>query len=548
MAYVVSPLGELISINLNALMSSASQGLSESLKVLDTDGAPLVMELRRTGALATLFYVTQQGNLEALQLTGPEPLSAGGLEVYALGELSVEGGAESASAAGFYVVRDQRAFKVSALEPWREALSFDERTGTYALPAEAQTTLNALTQEELDALEPLELDERAGEGDVQIFVSAGRYPLREQGWNRLRDAVGQAPRATSAPSLSMSEVPTRFNPERHVGLCADVSAEGARETGCVIASSEVGVSGPDNTYLKGYEGLTLTPAPLDERPTFLSLLYEGELPNSRSRSGAMVRGDESSWELVDYEADFCALGVEVGDLIIADRFYPYDEEAASDPACESYLKRSPNEGLYPLRYRVSEVRQRGLTLEADTRESFAPQVGPNAATLAPSLATPLPPPPYHCAAQEIAYVVRARADDWLVVTSEGYRHPWVSSEGRCVERARDVQAGKVGRARLGEPYVSDWLRFTIGYQAQAGGVSGVPAGRTPFMVGARLDVALSTGELSRRLTGVGALPTSLRWLPELDRLYIVDAALQSATELDQLDPYLSSLRQIQTFE
>jgi hypothetical protein len=96
--------------------------------------------------------------------------------------------------------------------------------------------------------------------------------------------------------------------------------------------------------------------------------------------------------------------------------------------------------------------------------------------------------------------------------------------------------------------VSDWVRFTIGYQAQASGASGVPAGRAPFMVGARLDVALSTGELSRRLAGVGALPTALRWLPELDRLYIVDAALQSATELDQLDPYLGSLRQIQTFE
>jgi len=44
------------------------------------------------------------------------------------------------------------------------------------------------------------------------------------------------------------------------------------------------------------------------------------------------------------------------------------------------------------------------------------------------------------------------------------------------------------------------------------------------------------------------LPTALRWLPELDRLYVVDGATQSARELRGVDPYLEVMEQVQLFQ
>ena len=89
----------------------------------------------------------------------------------------------------------------------------------------------------------------------------------------------------------------------------------------------------------------------------VSVSHEATIPNSRSRTGQHLslsqdpNSQEQEWQFADYRVDFCELGVEAGDLFVAERFYPLNELAAKDPECRAYLNRSPSEGEDPLRFR-----------------------------------------------------------------------------------------------------------------------------------------------------------------------------------------------------
>ncbi len=531
--------------------------------------SPLAMEVRGAGALSTLFFVSASGDLGAVHLTAPEPLlTARGEKVFA--RAAIASGGEGVEASAFYVVRAERAFELTALSDFVGAVPYDPRVRLPALPRAA---LEALAAADLDALPPLDLrDERGarGQGDPQVFVDAGRYPRFEEEWSVLRDARSQTNRA-EVPVLSISGVPLNLDPARHPGLCALVGEGGERDDGLTGVSEEEEARGacrlvgdhPEgraesdaeqeerlSSYVSSYEGVLVTEGdPSAIAAGRFALTYEGARPGSASRAGYFSSGDDRSWTLVDYERDFCALGVEPGDLWVADRFYPRDAEAAANPACEPYLRRNPNEGLSPLRYRVVSVTRRALVLERDARETYEPQLGVTPTQPAPLLAPPLAPPPFACAAQAITYEVRAGEGQWLLESEAyGYRHPWVSRGGRCVQDEARLAARRVGRARLGETYEGEWLTFRLGFRPAASGRAGVQEGALPLMVGARYEWLVSSGALTRRLSGVAVLPTALRWLPELDRLYVVDAATQSARELQGVDPYLGTMEQVQLFQ
>jgi len=554
-AYLVSPRGALLSVDLDAEELSA--------QLISPARAPLALELRRTGALASLFYVTEQGSLESVHLSAPEPLlTSEGAAVYARAELSEA--EESFKASALYWVEGQRAYELKALSSWLDELVTDPQTNTPALPDEAAAALGALSAEELRA-HPLELGPQRGAGDLQTFIGLGRYPLYQGAWNRLRDAVGQSPHVSAEPSLTMNGVPARFNPERHPALCKLIGPDGLRFSADALGDGPCQLIGdradgsPESeaeaaerlaSYVQSYEGVIVrAPSDSEERPTAFSISYEGALPSSFSESGRLSASGDEGWRLVDFEADFCALGVEPGDLFVAAAFEPASLEASADASCAPYLKRRPNEGLKPLRYRVTEVRQRGLSLEPDERLSYEPQLGLNSSTVAAKLATPLPPPPARCVAPTFSYQIHVADDTWLVANDlEGYHHPWRSEGGRCVKTSGDSSAQESGRARLGELYEGRWLSFQLGFKASAGANLGVVEGRLPMMVGARFDLSINSGRVTQRLSSVGLLPIALRWLPELDRLYVVDAATESAAEFEQIDPYLGLMRQVQLFE
>jgi len=560
-AYAPTPAGAIAALTLSEEPLAA--------RLITSPVSPLAMEVRGAGALATLFFVGADGALGAVHLTAPEALrTARGEPVFARGAAAESG--EGVEASAFYVVRAGRAFALPALAPFAGEVPYDPRVRLPALPRAAA---EALAAEDLDALPPLDLRAPGGErgqGDPQVFVDAGRYPRLEEEWSVARDARSQTNRAES-PALSLSGVPVNLDPDRHPALCALVGAGGERDDGLEGVSAEDAARGacrlvgeraaggeePEGetegrlaSYVDSYEGIRVTEGdPSAIAAGRFALTYEGALPGAASRAGYFSRGDEESWTLVDYERDFCALGVEPGDLWVAERFYPRDQEAAASAACAPYLRRSPSEGLAPLRYRVVSVTRRALVLAQDSRESYAPQLGAAPAQPAPLLARPLPPPPFACAAQAISYEVRAGEGQWLLESdAQGYRHPWVSRGGRCAQDEARLAARRVGRARLGETYEGEWLTFRLGFRPAAPGRSGVPAGALPLMAGARYEWLVLSGALTRRLSGVAVLPTALRWLPELDRLYVVDGATQSARELRGVDPYLEVMEQVQIFQ
>lgn len=532
---------------------------------------PSAVEVRSLGALQTLWVSDQRNSLSAIQLTAPVPLkTVSGEVVYARGGFeAVEGGGsaiEKLKVDSFYVVREGWAYALP-LNDYVGSVEIDPRTRVPLLPQSASDALLSMSLEELDELTPLELPiGLGGLGDLQVFLDVG-YQLNTQRWNRNRTALGQMSRVSEAPVFFMNGVRINQDKAKHVGFCSMGLTSLAQqqgsdrvddEGGCVLVGSEIsGRAESDDeaakrkpNELEDYEGIVVTEN-RSERVISgpVSVAFEGQLPNSRSRSGLHLGADEDTWSLGDSSVDFCALGVEEGDLILVDRFFALDGEAASSSECAEFLSIAAGSGVDPLRYRVLEVGQHKLTLGVDPRADFDPQLKLLGTSRLPKLAPAPSIPPFKCAAQNISYFVRAGLEQWLVSSlALGYRHPWISRSGRCViDPVREAQRWK-GRARLGEVYEDEWMRFQLGFQRSEPGLSGIPQGSLPIMVGSRFEFELTRGAEHQLISTIGALPEVIRWIPERDRMYVIDAALRQITEYTGLDPYQDLLRVVQIFQ
>jgi hypothetical protein len=560
-AYTTTLSGALVSIDLDD-PALPRRSISNGVR-------PLAFEVRQLDALAHLWVLNLDKSLSAIQLTGPRPLLTSlGAAIYVTGErTSVESESETSrdviEAQGFYWIDEGVAYATEVLDPWIGKISIDPFTGVPQLPLEALDALSALEPDELISAAAFPLND-GGRGDLQVYVEGG-YPLILKEWNNYREAYTQANRVVNTPSLSFSEIPAQLNPERHVGFCRSDHTERATEepvdplnASCVLigdhpdgrSESEIERLERLSAHLEGYEGVTVTqPNPNRIAGGRYHVSYEGEIPNTSSRSGYMFSGDEAQWSVVDYSQDYCARGVEVGDLFVADRFYPLDEAAARSEKCAPYLTRSPTEGADPLRYRVSEVTPHRLTLIVDTREDYEPMLPPRAESTLPKLAQPRLPPPYECVAQAFSYQLKAGEGQWVVSTDAlGFRHPWINRGGECVRDATRVARGRVGRFRLGETYRNEWVRFTLGFRRELLSSSGIPEGQLPFMIGAHFEFTVSRGLSTTTAASGAVLPTQLRWLPEIDRLYVVDTAFERVLEYSGVDPYLSAVQQVQEFD
>ena len=551
------------------------------MKTLSDIRFPHSIEVRSTGQLLSAWVIDQSNTLNAVHLTMPSPLLTANQEpIYAHGTIqntatSVEMDANSNQSPSvlqnieveaFYIVREGYAYRLTALDQFTGTLSYDSYTNVPLIPQAAQATLLAMDQDSFAQLETLDLPEGAGGlNDPQVFVS-DQFQLHQNRWNRNRTALGQVNRVAESAVFSMNGIQITANKSRHVGFCATTREENLQDDNpaCILVGSDVEgqVENLQDQFrrrknqLEFYEGVQVYQSDYQQMISGnVSVSYEATIPNSRSRTGQHLRlvqtpDDQSQeWHFADYRADFCELGVEAGDLLVAERFYPSNEAAAKDPECRAYLVRSPSEGEDPLRFRVKSVSQKGLTLIQDQRQSYAPQLDLLGSSRLPKLAPSLPPPPYRCAAQAIAYSLRVGQDHWLVNTQAlGFIHPWENQEGQCVKSKLKEAKKWYGRAKLGQIFENPWFRFKLGYQSAQVGASGIPNEQLPTMVGSALSFNLSRGALYQLILGVGLLPVELRWLPELDRLYIVDAALKSVTEYDNVNPYLGNLSVVQSFQ
>ena len=567
--------GALVKLSLNGTILTKFETRSEIV-------FPHSIERRVTGSLITLWVLDQSNKLSALHLTSPKPILYHGKHVYVRGEVTSKAQAtleenqerqsdQSIQAEALYIVEEGTAYRLSALDTLLPSIAFDSYTRVPMIDPSAQEILDSLDSESLDILTPLQLPPGAGGiGDPQLFIS-GVYEITQGRWNRNRTALGQMNRVSDLPNFTIDGVQVSQNRSRHVGFCtsdtlANPNDEGTDEETQVTpisgACTLVGVSPTGSLErdseskarrvheLESYEGIKVTTSNYDEMISGeVSVSYEGKIPNSTSRTGSLINSTEDQWKFVDYLADFCALGVEEGDLFIADRFYPLDEASAADASCAPYLNRSPTEGEDPLRYRIAKVSQHSLSLVQDDRESYAPQLDLLGSSRLPKLASSLPPPPFHCAAQAISYSLRVGKDQWVVDSqASGFNHSWKSKAGECVRDPHRVEQKWNGRARLGKRFENRWFSFTLGYQAAQLGVSGIPSDQLPIMVGSVFKFNLVRGVLNELILGAGVSPSTLKWLPEKDRLYLVDSSLKSVTEYDGADPYLGSLRVVQTFQ
>ena len=172
------------------------------------------------------------------------------------------------------------------------------------------------------------------------------------------------------------------------------------------------------------------PVPLD---TF-NLEFQGVLPKSESVTGMFGgRLNEDEWTLLDYHADYCRLGVEVGDIVVFENFTP--EPSAMDE-CSRFsvegLEGAREQRLEPLRYRIADITPHRLTLVRDTGDGLE-QLARASFALPPAQAEAPVAPSAECVSQLLQYHVRAGDQQWLLRgAATGYRHRWVREGGVCV--------------------------------------------------------------------------------------------------------------------
>ena len=95
-----------------------------------------------------------------------------------------------------------------------------------------------------------------------------------------------------------------------------------------------------------------------------TLAFEGTIPRTESRTGKFSEGtSEEEWIMLDYNADYCSLGVEAGDMVHIVRFVP---EAVDLAECAQFdltgIVAPPGQYLDPIRYKILEVGPKKLRL------------------------------------------------------------------------------------------------------------------------------------------------------------------------------------------
>ncbi len=415
-----------------------------------------------------------------------------------------------------------------------------------------------------------------------LAMRADRMRILHDEANVRRYAHERTPRVTGSPRLFVRNSPVTVGFDRYPTLCripqpTETAAFPGWPIGdCIPPGRTVGQGGGliDQTdqqiedelryRVDTYPYLQVT----ENRPGRLSsqefsLAYEGVLPRSESRTGQHAglvdvplaaedsRTGEATnvegWVLVDYDQNFCSVGVEEGDVLLIDRMVPADpDDADLVEQCADFLEvdvtLSPDQRRDPLRYRVVEVTPFKLILRPDGTAvgdtlSYGGMLRRDDRQPVPALAAPRPAPPQACMAGLSTYRVRVGEAFLLVGSAAGHRHPWVRSGGECV---RDPQREeRRSRVQLGVPFENEWFRLQLGPSDPEALADDPSEGPTlPYLVDVVLTFEVDGGELIRRLVDLTRLPRApqdMRWLPNNDLLYVVDGAIQTLIEIGGLD-------------
>ena len=537
--------------------------------------SPLAIAARQIGQISSLLVVGNDTTLRSIEVSAPTPLrTEDGLPIF--GRLDPErsdinGGRLHFTA--FYVVDDGVAYAVDGLDDLREG---PDDTG---YPARNPVHLDRADPIVMGAPEdrvPLSLIDASGRYaafdrgrlDPLLYAAPSTRTLLHDEANVVQTAQGRTNRVAGIPRFQYGNSPAQFDAARHPAFCQlpqpSASGEIAEPTGDCVPTGytangqiEARVETDARTEFRTdlYEGVRVIEDRVESvLPGTFTVAYQGDLPSSDSRTGQFAgRAGDDAWTMVDYNEDFCRIGVEAGDVLLVDVFVPKSLAAGETlpPECRALKPENrPGDPLLlrePLRYKIASVTAHQLELVRD--DSTAVDQLPRDERAEPlGYFEPPPAPLEACAAQFIAYHVRAGKDDWVLTGPGGYRHPWVNAGGQCVQSPSRVNAGRVSRAKLDEPFENEWFRFTIG--AFRGGElaeTGVPSDRQPHLLDARFLFDVATGVLHRRLVDYVVTPGGMKWLPNDDRVYTVDTAFETLVEAAGLNVYRQVMAQIRRF-
>lgn len=595
--------------------------------------SPLVMAARQLGLDSALLLIGSDTALRSIEISAPTPLrTEDGRPIFARldAERTAADDGTRIFLSAFYVVEDGVAYAVPGLDEHLTPPDAEDGDQSRSYPAQSPVHL-AIT----DPVVPYRLpDAPADRTPLALVDPTGRYAQFDRGRldplvfaapevrtllnaeaNVALTAQGRTNRLVGAPRFAFGTSPAQFDPDRHPTFCQlaqpdpDVDGGLTAPQGCVpvgfTAQGQPESVGDalDRTRFRTdiYEGIRVIEDRVEALPPGTwSLGYQAELPDSESRTGQFAgRASDEQWTMVDYNTDFCRIGVEVGDVVLVDAFVPKALAPGTTLAAECVAlepENRPGDPLVqrePLRYLVTEVGAYVLGLARDTESDASRQVGRDDRAVSLGYYDPPPAPLAECAGQFIVYRIRAGRDAWLLDGPAGHRHPWINREGRCEESPSRVQSKRFGRARLGEPFENEWFRFTLGAwqpieclgpagcaeglscldyrcveapcsEGDAGAcpdgatcsagrctqgdlppvqARGLPTGSLPHMLDAHFDFDVQTGLANRRLSDFTVLPGSLQWLPNDDRAYAVDAAFETVVEAAGLNVY----RELMTF-
>ena len=227
-----------------------------------------------------------------------------------------------------------------------------------------------------------------GANDPALFVRAANVGPYEKVGAQLT-AASATTQLTGTPTYSVGGRAQAFDPKTSLFFCAPDSLsteEDPTVEPCVPAgySEEFGgfrrlsLSEKDALHpesLTSFDEISLAQdyfSVVDRNTDFYTLSFEGVLPTSRSKHGRHGGADDAGWLLADPKANFCDTGVQVGDIVLIDRFRVRSDASITDcaPWTTPDLDGPPDQRLEPLRYRVANVGLRSLRLSQDTRTSF----------------------------------------------------------------------------------------------------------------------------------------------------------------------------------
>jgi hypothetical protein len=575
--------GELVGLELDDALDEVGRTRIRVGRVMD-------FAARQLGNDAALITVGEDGLLRSVAVTAPLPLTdEGGRPVFARVQEDPLGSGEFRITTG-YVVEDGTAWRVPALAARFEGVVTELDEAALEIDPNAEGITAGTMRSCFD--DP-EADGCTGDdgGTVDVVADRGRSNRKRGSIDpivrlegrleilhdelNLRNTAGfRSNRLTNdglqgGASLYFDTEPARFDPDRHPFLCRTEPASVLEETdetapaACIPVGYESDGGREPTTETEErtrfrvdlWEGVVVT----EEDPDVIGggtfeIAYEGLLPRSDSRTGQFGGVDadnDTDWTLLDYESDFCSVGVEVGDVLLVERFI-HPENTLCDVYDDRFQDLTARGERYrePLAYRVKSVFQHRIELTEEDRLGFPAQVTRSEQLDFPVFhETPAPRPTAECASSFIFYSLRAKNDDWLITREGSYRHPIVNRGGACEVDDGRVAAGRVWRTRLGELFENEWFRFRLGHLAadpEDDDAAGVPADALPHMVDARIEFTLQVGAFYSRIADVATLPRSFQWLSADDRLYVVDSAVGTVTIVDGLDTHRGEVMRLIT--